>query len=139
MKRLGIFLLLASLLLGLAVSVRPVSAGTDDEEETVVSTERSGGSSEEKAEKPEKGASYYVKRYIIAAVIGLIIALIVTGSMQAGMKNVTYTGIFRQAFLMNETGSSHHPAYPAQRKIAHNFIPYISTLTGWPIQEKPIL
>lgn len=58
---------------------------------------------------------------------------------QAGMKNVTYTGIFRQAFLMNETGSSHHPAYPAQRKIAHNFIPYISTLTGWPIQEKPIL
>ena len=88
MKRLGIFLLLASLLLGLAVSVRPVSAGTDDEEETVVSTERSGGSSEEKAEKPEKGASYYVKRYIIAAVIGLIIALIATGSMQAGMKNV---------------------------------------------------
>ena len=58
---------------------------------------------------------------------------------QAGMKNVTYTGIFRQAFLMSETGSSHHPAYPAQRKIAHNFIPYISTLTGWPIQDKPIL
>lgn len=88
MKRLGIFLLLASLLLGLAVSVRPVRAGSDEEDETVVSAERSGGSSEEKAEKPEKGASYYVKRYIIAAVIGLIIALIATGSMQAGMKNI---------------------------------------------------
>ena len=38
MKRFGIFLILASLLLGLAVSVRPVSAGPDEEDETVVST-----------------------------------------------------------------------------------------------------
>lgn len=88
MKRFGIFLILASLLLGLAVSVRPVSAGPDEEDETVVSTERSGGSSDEKAEKPEKGASHYVKKFIIAAVIGLIIAWIATGSMTAGMKNV---------------------------------------------------
>lgn len=57
---------------------------------------------------------------------------------QAKMKNVTYTGIFRQAFLLTETGSSHHPAYPAQRKIAHNFIPYVSTMTGWPIEDKAI-
>ena len=57
---------------------------------------------------------------------------------QAGMKNVACTGIFRKAFLVTETGSAGHPAYPAQLKIAHNFIPYVSSLTGWPVEEKAI-
>ena len=57
---------------------------------------------------------------------------------KSGLKNVTYTGIFSKCFLREETGSSGHPAYPAQLKIAHNFIPYISSLTGWPMQDKAI-
>ncbi|MBR0174961.1 MAG: hypothetical protein IJQ22_05605 [Bacteroidales bacterium] len=61
-----------------------------------------------------------------------------TAVEQAGMKNVACTGIFRKAFLVTETGSAGHPAYPAQLKIAHNFIPYVSSLTGWPMEEKAI-
>ena len=57
---------------------------------------------------------------------------------KAGLENVTYTGVFKKTFLREETGSSGHPAYPAQLKIAHTFIPYISTLTGWPLQNKEI-
>ena len=57
---------------------------------------------------------------------------------KAGLENVAYTGVFRKNFLFTETGSAGHPAYPAQLKIAHTFIPYISTLTGWPIQDKAI-
>ena len=57
---------------------------------------------------------------------------------KAGLHNVSYTGIFRNSFLRNETGSAGHPAYPAQLKIAHNFIPYVSSLTGWTLQDKAI-
>lgn len=57
---------------------------------------------------------------------------------KAGLHNVSYTGIFRNSFLRNETGSAGHPAYPAQLKIAHSFIPYVSSLTGWTLQDKAI-
>ena len=57
---------------------------------------------------------------------------------KAGLQNVAYAGIFRNNFLISETGSAGHPAYPAQLKIAHSFIPYISSLTGWPLQAKTI-
>lgn len=35
-----------------------------------------------------RDAGFYIKKFVIAAVIGLIIALIATSAMQAGMKNV---------------------------------------------------
>jgi len=55
-----------------------------------------------------------------------------------GLKNVTFFGVGRKAFGDNEKGASSHPSYQAHRKIAHAFIPYISTLTGWPLEDKPL-
>jgi len=57
---------------------------------------------------------------------------------KAGLANVAYTGVFRNNYLRSETGSAGHPAYPAQLKIAHNFIPFVSSLTGWTLQDKVI-
>ena len=39
-------------------------------------------------EDADKGAGFYVKKFLIAAVIGLIVALIAIGVMQSGMKNI---------------------------------------------------
>jgi lysophospholipase L1-like esterase len=38
----------------------------------------------------------------------------------------------------SDQGSSGHPNYEGQKKIAMNLIPYISTLTGWPLTGKVI-
>ncbi len=38
----------------------------------------------------------------------------------------------------SDLGSVGHPNYNGQRKIAQNLIPYISTITGWPMENKPV-
>lgn len=38
----------------------------------------------------------------------------------------------------SDLGSVGHPNYNGQRKIAQNLIPYISTITGWPLENKPV-
>lgn len=56
-----------------------------------------------------------------------------------GMKNVYYLG-FCPALHNddNELGASYHPNYAAHRKIAYSVIPYISTITGWEMQDTPV-
>lgn len=39
-------------------------------------------------EKPDKTAGFYIKKFLIAAVIGLIAAAITVGIMTSGMKNI---------------------------------------------------
>ena len=39
----------------------------------------------------------------------------------------------------DELGASWHPNYKGQKKVAMSLIPYISTLTGWPLEEKAVL
>lgn len=58
---------------------------------------------------------------------------------RSGVKNVHWTDI--QADAHNDTGdlgSSYHPNYKGQRKVACCIIPYISTLTGWEMPFKTI-
>lgn len=55
---------------------------------------------------------------------------------QCGLKNVHYMGWFEQVFLYEELGSDFHPNYQGHRKYAHGIVPYISTLTGWPISDE---
>lgn len=38
----------------------------------------------------------------------------------------------------SDLGSSAHPNYTGQRKLAMLLIPYVSTLTGWEAEVKPI-
>ena len=38
----------------------------------------------------------------------------------------------------SDLGSSAHPNYTGQRKLAMLLIPYVSTLTGWEAEAKPI-
>lgn len=38
----------------------------------------------------------------------------------------------------NELGASYHPNYVAHQKLAHSIIPYVATITGWDLQDKPI-
>ena len=38
----------------------------------------------------------------------------------------------------SELGSSAHPNYAGHRKMAMLLIPYVSTLTGWEAEIKPI-
>ena len=56
----------------------------------------------------------------------------------SGMKNIAICGFNKNLYGYDEQGASSHPAYPAQRKTAHGLIPYISTLTGWPLNDNPI-
>ena len=37
----------------------------------------------------------------------------------------------------DDLGASFHPNYKGQKKVASCMIPYISTLTGWEMTEKP--
>ena len=57
-----------------------------------------------------------------------------------GMSNVTYCGFFNGVHYDNdsELGASWHPNYKAHKKLAYALIPYISTLTGWELQDKII-
>jgi len=38
----------------------------------------------------------------------------------------------------DELGASYHPNYKGQKKVAMNLIPYISTVTGWELENKTI-
>ena len=46
--------------------------------------------------------------------------------------NLTYAAITARYF-----GASWHPNYKGHKKVASCMIPYISTLTGWEMTEKP--
>ena len=57
--------------------------------------------------------------------------------LQCKMKNVTYmvlTGKVHDS--AGELGASYHPNYAGQTKKAYAILPYISTITGWPIEDK---
>ncbi len=36
----------------------------------------------------------------------------------------------------SDLGASWHPAYPGHKKWAHAILPYVSTITGWPLEDK---
>lgn len=57
-----------------------------------------------------------------------------------GLKNIRYAAIFPGVQVEDDTelGADSHPNYKAHKKIAHTFIPYVSTLTGWELEDKPI-
>lgn len=57
-----------------------------------------------------------------------------------GLKNVTYLGCNPALHHDNDTdlGASSHPNYQGHQKLAHVFLPYVATLTGWELQDKPI-
>ncbi len=58
--------------------------------------------------------------------------------MISGLKNLTYVGINEGAYNNgDELGASWHPNYKGHKKIASCVIPYISTITGWEMEEKP--
>lgn len=57
-----------------------------------------------------------------------------------GDKNIYITGSL--AGVMNNTtdmGAAWHPGYSGQRKMAMFLIPYISTIMGWELENKPII
>lgn len=61
-----------------------------------------------------------------------------TACMMSGLKNISYMGISRNAHnYEDELGASWHPNYKGHKKVASCMIPYISTLTGWEMEEKP--
>lgn len=57
-----------------------------------------------------------------------------------GLTGVSYSGFFNGIHYDNdsELGASWHPNYKAHKKLAYALIPYISTLTGWDLQDKAI-
>lgn len=57
-----------------------------------------------------------------------------------GLKNVAYTAIFPKVDFDDdrELGADMHPNYKAHKKIAHVILPYVATLTGWDLCDKPI-
>lgn len=58
--------------------------------------------------------------------------------LMSGLENVSYMGINRNAHnYEDELGASWHPNYKGHKKVASCMIPYISTLTGWEMEEKP--
>ena len=58
--------------------------------------------------------------------------------MMSGLKNVYCLGLTRGVHnYEDELGASWHPNYKGHIKVASCMIPYISTLTGWEMEEKP--
>ncbi len=58
--------------------------------------------------------------------------------LMSGLKNVTTVAITNGVYNYNdELGASWHPNYKGQLKMASCLIPYISTVTGWEMEEKP--
>ncbi|MCQ2155753.1 MAG: GDSL-type esterase/lipase family protein [Bacteroidales bacterium] len=58
---------------------------------------------------------------------------------KAGMENVFWTSIQSKAHNSDsELGASHHPNYEGQRKVASLMIPYVSTITGWPMAHRVV-
>lgn len=56
----------------------------------------------------------------------------------AGMKHVACCGFNDKVYAPDERGAASHPAYAAHRKLALGMIPYIATLTGWPLEDRPV-
>ena len=57
--------------------------------------------------------------------------------MMSGLKNVYCLGLTKGVHnYEDELGASWHPNYKGHIKVASCMIPYISTLTGWEMQEK---
>lgn len=54
-----------------------------------------------------------------------------------GMKNVEYLGYFPAQHLNTDEdlGAAWHPNYEGQKKKAYSIIPYISTITGWELED----
>lgn len=58
--------------------------------------------------------------------------------MMSGLKNVSYMGMTTNVHNhTTDLGASAHPNYKGQIKVASNIIPYISSITGWEMEEKP--
>ena len=58
--------------------------------------------------------------------------------MMSGLSNLTYVGLSRGIHNEeDELGASWHPNYKGHIKVASSVIPYISTITGWDMEEKP--
>ena len=58
----------------------------------------------------------------------------------SGLENVYATGLFEGIhYNTNENlGASWHPNYLGHQKIAYSLLPYVSTLTGWPVTDDPV-
>ena len=55
--------------------------------------------------------------------------------LQCKMKNVTYMVLTGKVYdREGDMGASWHPNYGGQLKKAHAILPYISTITGWPME-----
>ena len=55
------------------------------------------------------------------------------------MKHVTYMVLTSSVHANEgELGASYHPNWRGQLKKAYAIIPYVSTLTGWPLEEEPL-
>lgn len=58
--------------------------------------------------------------------------------MMSGLKNISYMGMTSNVHNnTTDLGASAHPNYKGQIKVASNVIPYISSITGWEMEEKP--
>lgn len=56
-----------------------------------------------------------------------------------GLKNVHFSALISGIYSYEtELGADGHPNYSGQTKKAYQLIPYISTITGWSIEPKPI-
>lgn len=54
---------------------------------------------------------------------------------RAGYKNVTFMGHGKSVFPDEELGCDSHPNYQGEKRYARAIIPYISTITGWPLKD----
>ena len=55
------------------------------------------------------------------------------------MKQVTYMVLTSSVHdSEGELGASYHPNWRGQLKKAYAIIPYVSTLTGWPLEDEPL-
>jgi hypothetical protein len=58
--------------------------------------------------------------------------------LMSGLSNVSYMGMTVNVHNHStDLGASAHPNYKGQIKVASNVIPYISSITGWDMEEKP--
>jgi lysophospholipase L1-like esterase len=58
--------------------------------------------------------------------------------MMSGLKNLSYLGLTKGVHnYEDDLGASWHPNYQGHIKVASCVIPYISTMTGWEMEEKP--
>lgn len=58
--------------------------------------------------------------------------------LMSGLENVYYLGLSKGVHnYEDDLGASWHPNYQGHIKVASCMIPYISTLTGWEMEEKP--